>query len=132
MADEVYDRLYYSGGELGTPAPSILRKATREDAVMVVHSFSKTYCMTGWRVGWLVARRDMGAKATQLNEFIISHAPTFAQKAGETALADGEPELRRMLERLRENREICMQALSGLAGGDSAQTRRGLLRFPAD
>ncbi len=116
MADEVYDRLYYSGGELGTPAPSILRMARREDAVMVVHSFSKTYCMTGWRVGWLVARRDMGAKATQLNEFIISHAPTFAQKAGETALADGEPELRRMLERLRENREICMQALSGIAG----------------
>ena len=116
LADEVYDRLYYSGADLGDAAPSILRFATRDDAVMVVHSFSKSYCMTGWRVGWLVARRDMGAKATQLNEFIISHAPTFAQKAGETALADGEPELRRMLERLRENREICLQALSGIAG----------------
>jgi hypothetical protein len=116
LADEVYDRLYYSGGELGDAAPSILRMATRDDAVMVVHSFSKSYCMTGWRVGWLVARRDMGAKATQLNEFIVSHAPTFAQKAGETALAEGEPELRRMLERLRENREICLQALSGIAG----------------
>jgi aspartate/methionine/tyrosine aminotransferase len=116
LADEVYDRLYYAGGALGEPAPSILRMATREDAVMVVHSFSKSYCMTGWRVGWLVARRDMGAKATQLNEFIISHAPSFAQKAGETALAEGEPELRRMLDRLEENREICMQALSGIAG----------------
>jgi len=116
LADEVYDRLYYTGTGLGDPAPSILRMATRDDAVMVVHSFSKSYCMTGWRVGWLVARRDMGAKATQLNEFIISHAPSFAQKAGETALADGEPELQRMLERLRENREICMQALSGIAG----------------
>src|ERR1700744_5610961 len=41
-ADEVYDRLYYPE-VLGEPAPSILRKATREDAVMVVHSFSKTY-----------------------------------------------------------------------------------------
>ena len=60
---------------------------------MVVHSFSKSYCMTGWRVGWLVARRDLAAKATQLNEFIVSHAPTFAQKAGETALAEGEAEL---------------------------------------
>ena len=75
---------------LGEPVPSILRKATRDDAVIVVHSFSKSYCMTGWRVGWLVARRDLAAKATQLNEFIISHAPTFAQKAGETALAEGE------------------------------------------
>jgi aspartate aminotransferase len=116
LADEVYDRLYYTGAALGDAAPSILRMATRDDAVMVVHSFSKSYCMTGWRVGWLVARRDMGMKATQLNEFIISHAPSFAQKAGETALADGEPELRRMLERLSENRDICMQALSGIDG----------------
>ena len=116
LADEVYDRLYYAGGPLGQPAPSILRLATRDDAVMVVHSFSKSYCMTGWRVGWLVARRDLAAKATQLNEFIISHAPSFAQKAGETALAEGEPELRRMLERLEENRATCMGALNGIAG----------------
>jgi aspartate/methionine/tyrosine aminotransferase len=116
MADEVYDRLYYSGARLGEPVPSILRKATREDAVMVVHSFSKSYCMTGWRVGWLVARRDLAAKATQLNEFIISHAPTFAQKAGETALAEGEAELLRMLVRLKENRDLCLDALSGVPG----------------
>lgn len=116
LADEVYDRLYYSGAASGDPAPSILRMATRDDAVMVVHSFSKSYCMTGWRVGWLVARRDLAAKATELNEFIISHAPSFAQKAGETALAEGEPELRRMLDRLRGNRDICMQALAGIAG----------------
>ena len=116
LADEVYDRLYYSGAALGDPAPSILRMATRDDAVMVVHSFSKTYCMTGWRLGWLVARRDLGAKATQLNEFVVSHAPSFTQKAGETALAEGETELRHMLERLEENREICMQALTGIPG----------------
>lgn len=116
IADEVYDRLYYAGAELGDAVPSILRMATREDAVMVVHSFSKSYCMTGWRVGWLVARRDAAAKATQLNEFIISHAPSFAQKAAETALADGEPELRRMLERLKENRDLCLEALRGAPG----------------
>jgi aspartate aminotransferase len=116
MADEVYDRLYYAGAHLGEPVPSILRKATRDDAVMVVHSFSKSYCMTGWRLGWLVARRDLARKATELNEFVISHAPTIAQKAGETALAEGESELLRMLERLRENRGICMDALSGIRG----------------
>src|SRR5205085_1346397 len=108
--------LYYAGEELGEPVPSILRKTTREDAVMVAHSFSKTYCMTGWRLGWLVARRDAAGKATQLNEFIISHAPTFTQKAGETALAHGEAELRRMLERLKENRDLCLDALRGVAG----------------
>jgi aspartate aminotransferase len=116
LADEVYDRLYYAGERLGDPVPSILRKATRDDAVMVVHSFSKSYCMTGWRIGWLVARRDLAAKATQINEFIISHAPTFAQKAGETALAEGEPELIRMLGRLKLNRDLCLQALSGIPG----------------
>jgi hypothetical protein len=116
MADEVYDRLYYSGGRLGEPVPSILRKATREDAVLVAHSFSKSYCMTGWRLGYLIARRDLASKATQLNEFIVSHAPSFTQKAGETALAEGEDELLRMLRRLEENRELCLEALHGLSG----------------
>jgi aspartate/methionine/tyrosine aminotransferase len=108
VADEVYDRLYYAAGELGTPVPSILRMAAREDSVAVVHSFSKTYCMTGWRLGWLIAREDLGRKATQLNEFITSHAPTFTQKAAETALAEGEPELLKMLARLKDNRDYCV------------------------
>jgi aspartate/methionine/tyrosine aminotransferase len=116
LADEVYDRLYYAGARLADPAPSILRLATRDDAVVVVHSFSKTYCMTGWRVGWLIARADLAAKATQLNEFVISHAPSFAQKAGETALADGEPELAVMLDRLQANRDLCLEALGGVKG----------------
>jgi aspartate aminotransferase len=130
LADEVYDRLYYAGGELGDPVPSILRKATCEDAVMVVHSFSKSYCMTGWRVGWLVARRDLAAKATQLNEFIISHAPSFAQRAGETALAEGEPELRRMLARLKENRDLCLDALRGCAGVTAPKPDGAFYLFP--
>jgi len=116
LADEVYERLYYAGSSLGDPVPSILRMATRDDAVMVVHSFSKSYCMTGWRLGWLVARRDLAAKATELNEFIISHAPSFAQKAGETALAEGEGELRAMLARLKGNRDLCLEALAGMPG----------------
>jgi len=116
LADEVYDRLYYAGAALGDPVPSILRKATRDDAVIVVESFSKTYCMTGWRVGWLVARGDLARHATQLNEFIVSHAPSFAQKAGETALADGEAQLVEMLARLKGNRDLCLSALSTMPG----------------
>jgi aspartate/methionine/tyrosine aminotransferase len=115
VADEVYDRLYF-GGALGEPVPSILRKATRDDAVVVIHSFSKSYCMTGWRVGYLIARRDLGRQATELNEFIISHAPSFAQKAAETALAHGEEELIRMVGRLKENRDFCLSALAAMPG----------------
>ena len=116
LADEVYDRLYYRDTELGVPAPSILRKANRDDAVIVAQSFSKTYCMTGWRIGWLVARRDAGEKATQLNEFIISHPASFIQRAAQTALTHGEEELRKMLARLRENRDFCLVALRQMRG----------------
>lgn len=116
LADEVYDRLYYSGQRLGEPVPSILRFATRDDAVVVAHSFSKSYCMTGWRVGFVLTRRDLAAKCAELNEFIISHAPSFAQRAAETALAEGEDELLRMLERLRANRDLCLEALRSMPG----------------
>jgi aspartate/methionine/tyrosine aminotransferase len=112
MADEVYERLNYTGPKPTTPAPSILKLATRDDAVIVVQSFSKMYCMTGWRLGWLVSRRDLCARATQLNEFIISHAPSFAQRAAETALLWGENQLAEMLVRLRENRDFCLAALA--------------------
>ena len=129
LADEVYDRLAY-GGALGAPVPSILRKATRDDAVMVVQSFSKSYCMTGWRLGYLIARRDLAAKAAQLNEFIVSHAPSFTQKAGETALADGEAELIRMLERLKENRDFCLDALSRMPGITVPKPEGAFYLFP--
>jgi len=115
LADEVYDRLYYAG-PLGRPVPSILRKATPDDAVLVVQSFSKSYCMTGWRLGWLVAPRPLAAKATQLNEFVVSHAPSFTQKAGEAALTQGESELIQMLHRLKQNRDLCLEALGGIRG----------------
>jgi aspartate/methionine/tyrosine aminotransferase len=130
VADEVYDRLYYAGSSLGQPVPSILKKATRDDAVAVIHSFSKSYCMTGWRVGWLVARRDLGLKATQLNEFIISHAPSFAQKAAETALECGEAELCSMLRRLKENRDLCLAALRAMPGVTVPEPDGAFYLFP--
>ena len=114
LADEVYERLYYRTPEIGAPAPSILRKASRHDAVLVAQSFSKTYCMTGWRLGWLVARRDVGEQAMQLNEFIVSHQASFIQRAAQTALRDGEEELQAMLVRLRANRHFCLEALRGM------------------
>lgn len=116
VADEVYERLNYTGLKPTTPASSILKLATRDDAVIVVQSFSKMYCMTGWRLGWLVSRRDLCARATQLNEFIISHAPSFAQRAAETALLWGENALCEMLVRLKENRDFCLAALAKMPG----------------
>ncbi|CAN5774011.1 pyridoxal phosphate-dependent aminotransferase [soil metagenome] len=110
LADEVYERIYFNG----PVAPSILRQCTRDDAVIAVQSFSKSYCMTGWRLGWAVARRDLIKKATPLNEFIISHAPTFIQKAGEVALEQGEDDIAARAELFQERMMFCYQALASV------------------
>ncbi len=131
LADEVYERLYYPPSEpLGTPAPSILRLATRHDSVFVVQSFSKAYCMTGWRVGWIVARADFADHATKLNEFIISSAPAFAQRAAETALRDGEPAIREMLALYQSNRDFSLAALRRRAGVQVPQPDGAFYLFP--
>jgi len=129
LADEVYERIYY-GGAAGDPAPSILRLCDRDDLVHVVQSFSKAYCMTGWRVGWLVTRADVGPKLAQLNEFIVSHAATFSQVAGLTALRDGEEELARMVEELRAKRDLCLSALRALPGVTVADPGGAFYVFP--
>jgi aspartate/methionine/tyrosine aminotransferase len=110
LADEVYERIYFNG----PVAPSILRLCTREDAVIAAQSFSKSYCMTGWRLGWAVARRDLIKQATPLNEFIISHAPTFIQKAGEVALRQGEDEVAARAELFHERMMFCYNALNSV------------------
>lgn len=130
LADEVYERLYWRTSRLGEPAPSILRLSTRQDPVIVVQSFSKSYSMTGWRVGWLVARRDVAEKAAQLNEYIVSHAPSFAQKAAETALASGEAELCAMLERLKQNRDFALAALNSMPGVRTPEPEGAFYLFP--
>ena len=126
LIDEVYERLYY-GGKV---APSILRKCDRNDAVIVVQSFSKSYCMTGWRLGWLVGRRDLVSRATDLNEFVISHAPAMAQKAGEVALKDGEAILQKMVKRLRSNLSFCQKNLRNIHGITLPDTAGSFYLFP--
>ena len=113
LADEVYERLVYDGRPI---VPSILQLATRDDAVLVVQSFSKAWCMTGWRLGWLVARRDLAQRAAQLNEFIISCAPSFVQRAGETALDDGDASVNQLVKMLQDNRDFCLSALRTMKG----------------
>jgi aspartate aminotransferase len=116
VADEVYERLFYEPGELGDAAPSILRLARRDDLVHVVQSFSKAYCMTGWRVGWLVTTAKLGPRLAELNESFVSHAATFTQVAAEAALVHGEAELLGMLRSLVANRDFCVAVLREIPG----------------
>ena len=86
--------------------------------------------MTGWRLGWLVTRKDAARKATELNEFVISHAPAMAQKAGEVALRDGEAELESMREHLRRNLSFCRQALEEMPGVTLPEPMGAFYLFP--
>ncbi|NJN81304.1 MAG: pyridoxal phosphate-dependent aminotransferase [Caldilineaceae bacterium] len=126
LADEVYERIYYGG----VVAPSILRLCTRDDAVIVTQSFSKSYCMTGWRLGWVVARADLVAKAGQLNEFIVSHAPTMIQRAGIVALQQGEDDLHAMVEQLQERQAFCADALAEMPRVSLPKAEGAFYLFP--
>jgi aspartate/methionine/tyrosine aminotransferase len=130
MADEVYERLNYPDAGGVAPSPTILKKTTPEDAVIVVQSFSKAWCMTGWRVGWMVARPDLAARATQLNEFIISHAPSFGQRAAETALLWGERTVNEMVATYRANRDFCMDKLAQMPGVTLPKPEGAFYLFP--
>ncbi len=127
IADEVYERLVYDGRPI---VPSILQLATRDDAVLVAQSFSKAWCMTGWRLGWLIARADLAQKAAQLNEFIISCAPSFVQKTGEAALDHGDPSVDQLVTMLKENRDFCLSALRSMKGVTVPEPEGAFYLFP--
>ena len=110
IADEVYARVVYDGDV----APSLLDLAEPEDRVVVVNSFSKTWAMTGWRLGWLVGPPEIVAVMGKLIQYNVSGAPTFIQHAAVTAVREGEDFARSMTERYRAGRALVLDALRGL------------------
>ncbi len=90
IADEVYERLYFEPIDTVTNphgcAPSFLDIAKPEDKLIVTHSFSKTFLMTGWRLGWLVVPPSCLEAVGKLIEFNTSCAPSFVQQAALEAL----------------------------------------------
>ena len=107
MSDEVYARLVYER----TVAPSFLDIAEPDDAVIVVNSFSKSWAMTGWRVGWLTHPAWLSHAFTELIEYSISSVPPFLQKAALVAVSEGEGLVGDIRERCRQGRDIVMSAL---------------------
>jgi aspartate/methionine/tyrosine aminotransferase len=115
MADEVYHRFVYERPASERPrAPSFLDLARPDDAVIVVQSFSKTWAMTGWRMGWLVHPAALGANFDRLVEFNTSGAPRFLQDGCITALNEGEGFACHVIERCRQGRDLVTQRLSSL------------------
>jgi aspartate aminotransferase len=112
ISDEVYSRLVYDG----TPAaPSLLDVAEPDDRVIVCNSFSKTWVMTGWRLGWLVVPEGTRDAFTELVEATHSGVAPFTQRAGVAAIGD-DAVVTRFRAHCATGRALVGQALDGLNG----------------
>lgn len=114
FADDAYERLYF-GGEGGV-APSFLQISDAGERVISTNTFSKTWRMTGWRLGWLVAPASLEAELAKLIEYNTSCAPMFVQRAGIAALREGEAEIARSLQRYRKARDYLVDSLEKIPG----------------
>ena len=84
----------------------------------------------GWRLGWMVGRADFIQKAAQLNEFIVSHAPTMIQRGGEAAIAHGEDDIAAMVEEFQERRDFSAEMLRGVSGVNLPEPEGAFYLFP--
>ena len=128
LADEVYENLYYAPSPQAC-APSFLDQSQPEDRLVVVHSFSKSYLMTGWRLGWLVMPPAMTAAMGKLIEFNTSCASTFVQRAGLAALARADEVTPRVVAHLKNCRDALVPALQALPGLELGSPKGGMYAF---
>jgi aspartate/methionine/tyrosine aminotransferase len=128
LADEVYERLVYADGV--TVAPSFARVAGNRDRLIVVNSFSKTYNMTGWRLGWAQGSEATITTMHKAVEFMTSNASAMVQQAGIVALRDGEPCIRELRAHYAARRAQVIAALSGLPGITLPEPAGSFFAFP--
>ncbi|WP_395700673.1 pyridoxal phosphate-dependent aminotransferase [Aquabacterium sp.] len=126
VADEVYERVWFGPGRA---APSFLDLATPQDRLVVVHSFSKSFLMTGWRLGWLVLPEGHLDAMGKLIEFNSSCAPVFVQRGGLAALAEAEQAVPALVSHLQACRDRLCQALLALPGVRLAVPDGGMYAF---
>ena len=128
LADEVYERLYYEE----TPnrcAPSFLDVANADDRLVIAHSFSKSFLMTGWRLGWLVMPPAMTHHMGKLIEFNTSCAPVFNQRAATVAVQRTDEVTPRVVNHLRTCRDTLVPLLQALPGVEVEAARGGMYAF---
>lgn len=111
IADEVYHRLVYDGA---VTSPSFLEVADPDEQLFVVQSFSKTWAMTGWRLGWLVHPAALAHQVGNLSAINSTGSATFIQHAGVAAIQHGEPFVAQLLERCDNGRKMVAEALNGI------------------
>ncbi len=117
IADDAYERLAFDGGE---HAPCVLSQVEPDERFLSANTFSKSWTMTGWRLGWLLAPRQFVAHLAKLIEFNTSCAPQFVQRAGIAAIEHGEALIRETRARLQRNRDRLVAQLVKLSGVECA------------
>lgn len=105
IADEVYSRIVYDG----TRSASFLDHTVPEDKVFVVNSFSKSYAMTGWRLGWLIGPAQSEDAVRDLALYDNMGPPTYAQYGAIAALRHGEPFIAEQLALWKSNLDLVME-----------------------
>ena len=128
LADEVYERLYFEPTPNGA-APSFLDIATPEDRLVVAHSFSKSFLMTGWRLGWLVMPPVMTPHMGKLVEFNTSCAPVFTQRAALVAIERTADITPRVVAHLKACRDTLVPLLQAVPGVQVAAAKGGMYAF---
>ena len=113
IADDAYERLYFEGNT-GACAPAFLDLADAGTRLVVTNTFSKSWLMTGWRLGWLVAPPMLLADIAKLIEYNTSCAPGFVQRAGIVAVREGEPTIAQTVARFRASRDYLHDQLRRL------------------
>jgi aspartate/methionine/tyrosine aminotransferase len=126
VADEVYERLWF-GGE--ATAPSFLDIAEPDDRLIVVHSFSKSFLMTGWRLGWMVLPNGSLDAIGKLIEFNTSCAPVFVQRAGLAGLQTAQTTVPALAQRMKACRNALVDGLQRLPNVQVASPRGGMYAF---
>ncbi len=123
LADEVYGRLIFEGEHV-SPANY------DPERVISLYSFSKTYAMTGWRIGYVVANAAITQVITKIGEPMISCVSGVAQKAAEAALTGPQDCVQEMRESYRERRDAVVEVLK--AHDSYVYTPRGAFYIMVD
>ncbi len=112
LSDEVYGRILYDGAE----AFSIASVPGMADRVIILDGHSKSYAMTGWRLGYGVMRKDLAAHITRLMTNSNSCTNVFVQHAGMKALTGPQEEVLKMVAEFKRRRDVIVRGLNEIPG----------------
>ncbi len=125
ISDEVYSRIIYEGEHR-----SIASYPRMKDKTVIIDGFSKTYAMTGWRLGYGVMRKDLAEKIAQLMINSNSCTCAFSQMAGVEALRGPQDEANKMVEEFKRRREVIVSGLNKIEGIRCAKPQATFYVFP--